>query len=153
MSKLSKFLKSNGLNALANAVTGNPVGAITSLFGVTGENTEEGILKVLGANSEALSEVREKEIEYATIIMKDRDSARRREVDINNSINSSWLTKNIVAILALIWTTASIYIFYLALIGKITTEAQIVMLVVNSVTNIIMLIVGYFFGSSEKSKS
>lgn len=153
MSKLSNFLKGKGLNTLANAAIGNPVGAITSLFGITEENTEEGILKVLGTKSELLHKVRENELEYAKLIVKDRESAREREVAVNNSANSSWLTKNIVAILALIWTTASIYIFYLALIGKITTEAQIVMLVVNSVTNIIMLIVGYFFGSSEKSKS
>jgi len=63
MSKLSRFLKGNGLPALANAVAGNPIGAVTSLFGVTGGNTEKNIIKALQKNSEALSELKEKESE------------------------------------------------------------------------------------------
>jgi len=38
MSKLFRFLKKKGLPALANAAVGNLVGAVTSLFGLTGEN-------------------------------------------------------------------------------------------------------------------
>lgn len=150
MRKLSNFLKNNGLNALSKAVKGNPVGAVASLFGVTGEKTEEGILKVLEVNSEVLSQVKENELEFAKLILEDRKSARRMQADFNNSEQTSWLTRNVTAIIALLWIGFCLYLYWVSLRGAIGEDQQMNVTVVSSITNITMLIVGFYFGSSEK---
>ena len=152
MSKLSKFLKTNGLNALSKAAQGNPIGVITSLFGLTGENTEVGILNALKSNSEALSILKEKELEYVRVITDDRNSARRMQIDINNSEKASWITRNAAAIIALLWVGFSMYLYWMSLRGVISEDQQMNVSIISSINNITMLIVGYYFGSSDKRK-
>ena len=152
MSKLSKFLKTNGLNALSKAAQGNPIGAITSLFGLTGENTEEGILNALKSNSEALSILKGKELEYVRVITDDRNSARRMQVDINNSEKASWITRNAAAIIALLWVVFSMYLYWMSLRGVIGEDQQMNVSIIGNINGVTMLIVGYYFGSSDKRK-
>lgn len=150
MSKLSNFFIEKGLPALARAVLGNPIGALTSLFEMTGEKTEESIIKNLQGNSKVLEALKDKEIEYANLILKDRASARRMQVDINRSNKSSWITKNVTAVIALGWITFCMYLYWLSLVGNVGKDQQMNVTIVSSITNITMLIVGFYFGSSEK---
>jgi len=54
-------------------------------------------------------------------------------------------------VLAIMWTLFVFWVYGMYATGNLNTEAQISILIINSVTNIIMLIVGYFFGSSKGS--
>ena len=144
MSKLSKFLKTNGLNALSKAAQGNPIGAITSLFGLTGENTEVGILNALKSNSEALSILKEKELEYVRVITDDRNSARNMNIKLNKQ-NSNWLSRNTVSILAIFWTVASIFFYYLQLTNNYPNGD-----ILKDINYIVILVFTFYFGSSLK---
>lgn len=64
----------------------------------------------------------------------------------------SFLQSNIAPVLALTWTIFTLCIFILVLTRIITATENVAFLIINSVTNIMMIIVGYFFGSSMGSK-
>jgi hypothetical protein len=97
-------------------------------------------------------EIYELSLRELELINEDVDSARQREVNISNSKGSSWLSKNIVPILAINWTLFAMTIFILVLVGELNLDKGIIMLVINSVSNIIFMIIGYYFGSSKGSK-
>lgn len=79
------------------------------------------------------------------------DRMHAREADLARQSSQSWLVRNITALLAVIWSLFTVAILTLALTGHVSEKENIVFLVVNTVTNIIMLIVGYYFGSSDSS--
>ena len=91
------------------------------------------------------------EIEIAKINAADTDSARNREIEIAKT-DSGWLVKNIVPILAAAWTIFTFVLFILALTGHMEAKENMQFLVINSATNVVMLVVGYYFGSSNGSK-
>lgn len=71
---------------------------------------------------------------------------------INDSDNSSWLQKNISALIALVWVLFCIYLYWISLKGEVGGDKQMNSMVVGSITNITMLIIGFYFGSSEINK-
>lgn len=153
MNKIIEFLKEKGLPALSQAVVGNPVGALATLTGLTGSSTETGILKTLQGDPELVLKLKEKENEYVKFILDDKKNAREMNFKINDSNNSSWLQKNISALIALVWVSFCIYLYWISLTGKIGEDAQMNSTVVSSITNITMLIIGFYFGSSEVRKT
>jgi hypothetical protein len=79
-----------------------------------------------------------------------RMAAYDRDVQANNSTNSSFLARNIAPILAITFAILYITISILAMIGRINTNEAINISVINGTTNIVMLIIGYYFGSSHE---
>ncbi|MCS5420785.1 MULTISPECIES: hypothetical protein [Psychrilyobacter] len=152
MNKIINFLKDKGLPALAQAVMGNPVGALTTLTGLTGSSTETGILKAFQGDPQLLLKLKEKENEYVRFILDDKKDAREMNFKINDSNNSSWLQKNISALIALVWVSFCIYLYWISLKGEVGSDKQMNSMVVGSITNITMLIIGFYFGSSEIKK-
>ena len=152
MNKIINFFKDKGLPALAQAVMGNPVGALTTLTGLTGSNTVNGILEALQGDPQLVLKLKEKENEYVKFILDDKKNAREMNFKINDSDNSSWLQKNISAIIALVWVSFCIYLYWISLKGEVGSDKQMNSMVVGSITNITMLIIGFYFGSSEINK-
>ncbi len=66
---------------------------------------------------------------------------------------STWLHNNIAPLIAITYTLFSLIVYVLVLIHVISATENIAFLIINSITNIMMIIVGYFFGSSVGSKS
>jgi len=98
--------------------------------------------------AEALKQIQDFEKEIFELEAKDRDSARNREIQINQNEHASWLSKNTGAIIALAYTVFNFIIYILILLGNLKVGENMAVLIVNSVTNIAMLIVGYYYGSS-----
>jgi hypothetical protein len=67
--------------------------------------------------------------------------------------NQNWLQNNVAALIALLFTGFTLFIYVLVLTKVISATENIAFLIINSVTNIMMIIVGYFFGSSAGSKA
>ena len=154
MNKIINFLKENGLNALSKAVTGNYIGALLSLSGLTGtSNNEDDIIASLKNNPEMLLKLKEQENKYVESILGDKRDARNMTIKLNESNNSSWLQKNISALIAIVWVLFCIYLYWISLTGKVGKDAQMNSTVVSSITNITMLIIGFYFGSSEVRKT
>ena len=64
----------------------------------------------------------------------------------------NWLSQNIVSVLAILWTLFTFYILKLVLLKEVKAAENITFLIINTVSNIIMIIIGYYFGSSSGSK-
>jgi uncharacterized membrane protein len=64
----------------------------------------------------------------------------------------NWLSQNIVSVLAILWTLFTFYILKLVLLKEVKAAENITFLIINTVSNIIMIIIGYYFGSSAGSK-
>lgn len=152
MKKIINFLKEKGLPALAQAVTGNPIGALSTLTGITGASTEKSILEALQGDPDLMVQLKKYENEYVGLILDDKKNARDMNLKMNTSNNSSWLQKNISALIALIWVLFCIYLYWISLRGDIGSDKQMNSMVVGSITNITMLIIGFYFGSSELKK-
>jgi NADH:ubiquinone oxidoreductase subunit 3 (subunit A) len=90
------------------------------------------------------------EKEMVALEMADRASAREREASINQSEHASWLAKNTASIIALSYTLFNFIIYVMILSGSIRVNENMAILIVNSITNIAMLIVGYYYGASDK---
>ena len=82
----------------------------------------------------------------------DKDSARKRDIEANNSANSSWLSRNIAPLLAIAWTLAAVGIILLSFFGFIHSDKGIEAQIITGVFGIVMLILGYYFGSSASSQ-
>lgn len=67
-------------------------------------------------------------------------------------MKKNWLTENIASILAILWTLFTFYILKLVLLKEVKAAENITFLIINTVSNIIMIIIGYHFGSSASSK-
>lgn len=67
-------------------------------------------------------------------------------------MRSNWLHENTAPVLAISYTAFSFLIYILVLTKQIQATENIAFLIINSITNIVMLIVGYYFGSSKGSK-
>jgi hypothetical protein len=108
-------------------------------------------LKGKNLNPEQQAEFDRLSIEYETLRVRDMESARNREVLINQSENASWMAKNTASVIALAFTVFTFIIYFLVLIGHLKASENMSILIVNSITNIVMLIVGYYYGSSDRS--
>lgn len=80
-------------------------------------------------------------------------SAQAMNVALNQSEHATWLAKNTPSIIALSYTTFNFVIYVMILGGWMKTDNDIAILIVNSITNIAMLIVGYYYGSSNRAQS
>jgi uncharacterized protein YacL len=67
--------------------------------------------------------------------------------------HKNWLQENVAPLIALLFTGFTLFIYVMVLTKVISATENIAFLIINSVTNIMMIIVGYFFGSSAGSKA
>jgi hypothetical protein len=147
--KVGKFLKDKGgdlLDTAGSLITGNWVDAA-------------GQIKDLITNSDKLDPEQkeialkylEQDLEAMKLDLEDRKDARNREVQINNSEYSSWLTKNItslIAIFVLLTCTAMMLLIGLGYFED--TESTI--RTQTWCENITLIVLTYYFSSTLKSR-
>jgi hypothetical protein len=154
MNELLSLLK-NIAPSLATVVAG-PLGgaavsAIASKFGVA--DSVEAVAKAIAGDPQAAQKLAELELEYAKLDAADRDSARKRELEIDTSASAPWYSKVVTPLLALgvfiLWAAIN----YTMLTSKdaIPTDMrEIVIRMLGSLDATIMLILSYYFGNSHK---
>jgi hypothetical protein len=79
--------------------------------------------------------------------LKEKESARSREIQIANS-NASWITKNTTALLALAFVGVTLLLYTLSILGIANIQPELL----RDLRDIVILIMGYYFGSSIGSK-
>lgn len=67
--------------------------------------------------------------------------------------NINWLKDNISSVLAIAWLLFTFIIDTIVLTHAVKSTDNTTFLIINSVNNIMVIIVGYFFGSSIASKN
>lgn len=136
-------LANAGLSLLGNAVLEKGKEVVEEKLGVKipddpKELTSEKVEELMGAQMKheeflVSASLESKKLDYAEMA-----NARSREVQLNESANASWLSKNVTSILALIVVVGGGSI----LTWHHETEVRI------AVGNIMMLVLGYYFGTS-----
>lgn len=116
---------------------------IDSIIDDTALNTTEAMqAKIL------LEQLNLKEFELE---ISDRTSARNRESEVA-AVSKSWLTTNIVPLLAIFLIAIATGAIILTLAGKFTIVNQLSIVGITSLVNYASMVVAYYFGSSSGSK-
>lgn len=146
-------LAESGLNLLGNAVLNKGKEFVEEKLGVNLEDslaTEEGKLKLLQLQTDREQDLidaainnRRIDYDFYESDARDRASARDMNTRVNESFNASWLSKNIVPILAIIVVIGGGSMIAFA------PEADVRL----GVTGIVTLVLGFYFGSSSSSKT
>jgi hypothetical protein len=89
--------------------------------------------------------------EHESELIADVASARDRETKINESANSSWLAKNTASLIALFVLGLAGTVFALAITKVISVRDNLTLMVITSLSNAVMIVLGYYFGSSKSS--
>lgn len=146
MKKVGKFLKEHGLNIVGDLVTGDWKGAVGEVLegaGIKKGDKEEDILKKLKEDKELMFKLKELELKETQLVLKDKENARKREVDINNSSEASWLNKNINSIMSLTFMCA--YFYFTNYVIKTGVESQ----ALTEVKVLFAMIISYYFGAMK----
>lgn len=96
------------------------------------------------------AELKFKETELNTEVEL-RRQATKLAIENANS-NASWITRNITALLASVATLATIFIYVVVLMGKLHASEPTVLLVISNTTNLVLVVFGFYFGSSIGSR-
>lgn len=158
MNKVAEFL--------TRLVAGGAIKDLTSLLDEIITNKEERQLLINElkkneyAHIEAIEAIKAKvyeaELNYKQTELNTEVELRKEAVKLvtetNNNSNASWLSKNITAILASLSTLCTMVIYFLVLIGKLKATEPTVLLVVSNATNILLVVFGFYFGSSIGSR-
>jgi hypothetical protein len=137
--------------AVAGPLGGAAVGMIADKLGID-DKTVEGVTAALAGNPANLEKLKEMELEFAKLDAADRDSARKREVEMAKA-DVHFITKNITSILAIGILTGSIVIAMLVFFVDFPdSQENILIFVLGSLFSIATQVVSYYFGSSQGSK-
>ena len=138
-------LLSNGLSLVGNAVLAKGKEWVEGKTGIKLEEkmSDENILKLKQWEMEyeeelARIQLEENKIdaEVYKVEVQDRDSARDREVSINNSENATWMAKNTSGLIALSIVGLTFLLFGIAILGEFPTEKKdIIIQCYNTMTN------------------
>jgi hypothetical protein len=140
-------LASKGLQSVADAVLDKGKDYVEEKLGITLEPN---------MSEEKIAQIRSEAMKHEEFMveaeMKDRDSARQREAAVANS-DASWLSKNIVAVLA-IGTIVFAFVIatILAFVDIVDNQKDILIYVLGFVTSAATQVLSYYFGSSQGSK-
>jgi len=152
MNDLIKMLKTFApalASAVAGPLGGAAVSAIAAKFGVG--DSVEAVAKAIAGDPAAAAKLQELELEYAKLAAADRDSARKRELEIATSANAPLLNKSVTPILALIIVLAWGFIQYHLLTNIVATEMrEIVIRVLGTLDGALVMVLSYYFGASHK---
>jgi hypothetical protein len=97
----------------------------------------------------------EKELEFMQTELNSEVELRKQAVrlqEANNSEHSTLLNKAIAPILALSATACAILVYVLVLTAHLKATEPTVLLVISNVTNVVLVVFGFYFGSSVGSK-
>jgi len=135
--------------AVAGPLGGAAVSAIASKFGVS--DSVEAVAKAISGDPQAAQKLAELDLEYARLDAADRDSARKRELEIATSAAAPWYSKMVTPVLAvgmfLLWAGVNV----LLLSSNIPDAMrEIVIRMLGSLDAATMLILSYYFGNSHK---
>lgn len=64
----------------------------------------------------------------------------------------NWLSENIASVIAISFLMNTFCIFYLVLLKQVKTSDSTTITIIQTISNILMLIVGFYFGSSKSGK-
>lgn len=141
-------LAESGLNLIGNAVLNKGKDYVEEKLGVSldeATKTEAGMLHLQQLQNDheemlilAAVEHRKVDLDFYKVDAANADSARKREIAIANT-DSSWLAKNIVPILAILVTVGGGFMV------AFSPEPDVRL----GVISIIMLVLGYYFGTSK----
>lgn len=87
-------------------------------------------------------------VKLEELAVKEMESARNREIQIATSDKASWITRNTTAILALSFVGVTLALYTLSVLKAIQINKDIL----DDLRDIVILIMGYYFGSSLGSK-
>lgn len=150
---IGKFLQSKGfdtaLKVIGDAVPG--VGILSSVKDlVLGTTTHPAEIKLSPEDKAQFLELYKFQIDELDLQLKDVANARSREVELNVSEQSSWLAKNITSILALMLVMAFISLCFTYVLS--VTPDPMVAGVLHDFKDLMLLLCGYYWGSSSNSK-
>ena len=134
---------------VAGPLGGAAVSAIASKFGVS--DSVEAMAKAIAGDPQAEQKLAELELEYAKLDAADRDSARKRELEIATSSAAPWYSKMVTPVLAIgmfvLWGTVNLLLLNNAIPDGMR---EIVIRMLGSLDAANMLILSYYFGNSHK---
>jgi hypothetical protein len=137
--------------AVAGPLGGAAIGMIADKLGLP-DKTVEAVTAALTSNPENIQKLKEMELEFYKIDAADRDSARKREVEMAKA-DVHFITKNITSLLAIGILTGSIVITMLVFFVDFPdSQENILIFVLGSLFSIATQVVSYYFGSSQGSK-
>ena len=153
--RIKKFLKESKFIEKAKKVAPKILDTIGDITGREAFNNLADLIDkdktIRPLDKQELKQLYDLELKTLELYYEDVQSARNREIEVAKT-NSGWLVKNIVPILAASWTLFTFTLYVMALTGNLQAKDTMQTLVINSITNVIMLIIGYYFGSSKGSK-
>lgn len=138
-------LLSQGLSLISNAVLAKGKEWVEEKTGVNLDQplSAEDTLKLRQYEMDHEEELLRLRVEDKRLDLADVQSARDMNTRINESVNASWLSKNVPAILALV-----VIIVGFILLGT-TKDADVRTAVVGLMT----LVLGFYFGSASSSRA
>lgn len=137
--------------AVAGPLGGAAVGMIADKLGLP-DKTVEAVTAALVGNPANLEKLKEIELEFYKIDAADRDSARKREVEMAKA-DAHFITKNITSILAIGVLTGAIFIALLVFFVDFPdSQENILIFVLGSLYGLATQVISYYFGSSQGSK-
>jgi hypothetical protein len=137
--------------AVAGPLGGAAVGMIADKLGLS-EKTVEAVTSALTTNPANIEKLREMELEFAKIDAQDRDSARKREVEMAKA-DVHFITKNITSLLALSTLSGALVMTSLIFFVDFPdSQENIIIFVLGSLFGIATQVISYYFGSSQGSK-
>jgi hypothetical protein len=137
--------------AVAGPLGGAAVGMIADKLGID-DKTVEGVTAALAGNPANLEKLREMDLEFAKIDAADRDSARKREMEIVKS-DAHFITKNITSLLALGTLAGAMMMTALVFFVDFPdSQENIIIFVLGFLSSAATQVLSYYFGSSSGSK-
>jgi hypothetical protein len=134
---------------VAGPLGGAAVSALASKFGVS--DSVEAVAKAIAGDPQAAQKLSEMEMEYAKLDAADRDSARKRELEIATSAAAPWYSKMVTPVLAVgmfvLWASVNILLLSSSIPDGMR---EIVIRMLGSLDAATMLILSYYFGNSHK---
>jgi hypothetical protein len=137
--------------AVAGPLGGAAIGMIADKLGLP-DKTVEAVTAALTSNPANLEKLKEMELEFYKIDAADRDSARKREVEMAKA-DVHFITKNITSLLALGTVSGALVMTSLIFFVDFPdSQENIIIFVLGSLFGIATQVMSYYFGSSQGSK-
>lgn len=135
------------LGSLSGDLMGS-VGKVIDNLNLSAEEKADITQKITNETNRHIEALDTSELEMFKAAVDDTKSARQREVDVANS-GAGWLSKNIGSVLALLYTGIFITVITTALTHTVKANDTITSSIITGTFGIVMLILGYYFGSSK----
>ena len=136
--------------ALGGPMAGKAVSMISGMLGV--EDNVEAVTKAIQADPNLALKLRELDLKELELQNADRDSARKREMEIVKS-DAHFITKNITSLLALGTVAGAMVMTALVFFVDFPdSQENIIIFVLGFLSSAATQVLSYYFGSSAGSK-